>query len=213
MPRLLTILFLATSLFLTSCVKNEYYTVEPDEPQTPQYNFVFDDNFNNNINNWAFSDPNNSAYVTIANSRLKYSYLPINDGTNTVAINTGAQLHKNFLIQTRIKTDYSMGLSFGVSNNDYGYSFFIDNEGFFALYKEGDANSSVQTIIDWQFNEAINPEGWNDLEFEQFGNYWIGYVNGVKLFEVPAQYLDGRKIGYIVLAGTTGYADYLTVQW
>lgn len=213
--KLLITVFAIGTIFMTSCVKNEYYTVSPDEPQVqiPQYDFIFDDDFNNNINNWAFSDPGNSAYVTIGNSRLKYSYLPPTDGTNTVAINTGAKLHRNFLVQTRIRTDYAMGIAFGVSNNDYGYSFFIDNDGYFALYKEGNSSSGVQTIIDWQYSDAIYKESWNDIEFEQAGNYWLGYANGIKLFEIPARYLDGQKIGYIVLAGTTGYADYLTVQW
>lgn len=213
--RVLITLFAVSSLFLTSCIKNEYYTVEPDptEPQVQEYAYIFDDDFIDNINNWAFSDPGNSAYVSINNSKLKYTYLPPTDGTNTVAINTGAKLHRNFLIQTRMRTDYAMGLAFGVSNDDYGYSFFIDNEGYFALYKEGTATTGVQTILDWQYSDAIVKEGWNDIEFEQVGNYWVGYANGAKLFEVPAKYLDGEKIGFIVLSGTTGYADYLTVQW
>jgi hypothetical protein len=203
------------TLFTTSCVTKEYYVAEPGTttPPPPQYNYIFDDNFDNNVNNWAFADHNNAAFVTIAGSRLKYSYLPPNDGSNTVAINTGARLHRNFLIQSRIRSDYSMGIVFGVNNNNYGYSFFIDNDGYYALYKEGDANTGLNTIINRQFSAAINPEGWNDVEFEQFGNYWTGYVNGTKLFEIPAQYIEGSKIGYIVLAGTTGYADYMTVQW
>lgn len=204
-----------STLFITSCVQKEYYTVEPPpaEPPGPQYNYIFDDDFNNNINNWTFSDPDNAAYVTMVNSWLKYTYMPPNDGTNTVAISTGAKLHRNFLVQTRIRSDYAMGLCFGVSDNDYGYSFFIDNDGYFALYREGTANEGVHTIMDWQESEAIYRNGWNDVEFEQTGNYWMGYINGVKVFEIPAKSINGNKIGYIVLAGTTGYADYLTVQW
>lgn len=201
------------ALLMGSCTRNEYYTVAPDEPATPTYNYIFDDNFNDNINNWAFADPKNSAYVNIDNGQLKYTYLPQGEGSNTVAINTGAKLHQNFLVQTRIKTDYAMGIAFGVSNSDYGYSFFIDDEGYFALYKEGDANNPLQTILDWQYSDAIYKGGWNEIEFEQVGNYWTGYANGVKLFEVQAKYISGSKIGFIVLAGTTGYADYLTVQW
>lgn len=204
-----------STLFISSCVQKEYYTVEPPppEPPGPQYNYIFDDDFNNNINNWTFSDPDNAAYVTMVNSWLKYTYMPPNDGNNTVAISTGAKLHRNFLVQTRIRSDYAMGLCFGVSDNDYGYSFFIDNDGYFALYREGTANEGVQTIMDWQASEAIYRNGWNEVEFEQTGNYWMGYINGVKVFEIPAKSINGNKIGYIVLAGTTGYADYLTVQW
>lgn len=204
------------SLLFTSCIKNEYYNTDPAPTtpvQTPQYSYVFDENFDNNINNWAFSDHNNSAFVSIRNGKLEYTYLPADDGTNTVAIDTDAPLHSNFLIQTRMRTDYAMGIAFGVSPADYGYSFFIDNEGYFAVYKEGDEVTPVSTLLDWQYSDAINPEGWNDVEFEQYGNYWAGYVNGVKLFEIPAKFIGGTQIGYIVLAGTVGYADYLTVQW
>ncbi len=200
------------TMFLTSCVKNEYYETTPD-PQPVGYKYAFDDNFDFDANNWSFSDAGNSAYVSVRNGLLKYSYLPVNDGTNTVAINTGAVLTRDFLIQTSIRSDYAMGIAFGVSSNDYGYSLFIDDEGYFALYKEGNANTQVQTIIDWQESNSIISGGWNDVEIEQVGNYWLGYVNGTKIFEIPAKYLAGDQIGYIVLAGTTGYADYLTVQW
>jgi len=212
MSRILMTVFAVSTLFMTSCIKNEYYTVEPEQP-VPQYNYIFDDNFDNNVNNWAFSDPANAAYVSIINSKLKYTYLPAFEGTNTVAINTGAKLHRNFLVQTTIKSDFVMGITFGVSDNNYGYSFMIDNEGYFAVFKEGTANEGVQTILDWQASDAIYINTWNDVEFEQAGNYWIGYINGVKVFELPSRYLAGSKIGYIVLDGTTGYADYLTVKW
>lgn len=205
---------LASTLLMTSCIKNEYYEVDPPPAEQPiQYNYVFDDNFDNNINNWAFSDPSNAAYVSIINGRLKYTYLPADDGTNTVAINTGAKLHRNFLVQTSIKSDYAMGLCFGVSDYDYGYSFFIDDSGYFAVYKEGTANNGVETIIDWKASTAIRTNGWNDVEFEQVGNRWYGYINGAEVFNLPAESLGGSQVGFITLAGTTGYADYLTVQW
>lgn len=201
-----------TILLFSSCIKNEYYETTPDT-QSIEYRYAFDDNFDVDVNNWSFNDPQNAAYVEVLKGILKYSYLPANDGTNTVAISTGAAVNRDFLIQTSIRSDYAMGIAFGVSNNDFGYSFFIDDEGYFALYKEGNANTPIQTIIDWQQSNAINIGGWNDVEFEQVGNYWLGFVNGTKVFEIPARYLSGDKVGYIVLGGTTGYADYLTVQW
>lgn len=203
-------LILAGVVFLSSCVKNEYYNTTPTTPVG--YQNIFDDNFDYDAHNWSFNDLSNDAYVKVVNGQLKYVYNPVNDGTNTVAVSTGLNANRNFLIQTRIQSNYAMGLVFGVSNNDYGYSLFLDDQGYFALYKEGNANTPVKTMIDWQYNSAI-VNGWNNIEFEQDGDYWIGYVNGTKLFEIAAQNLYGSKVGYIVMAGTTGYADYLTVQW
>ncbi len=211
MKKALIISGLAAVTLFSSCVKNEYYNTNPNN-NTTGYQYVFDDNFDYDAHNWSFSDPTHAAYVSIADGKLMYEYLPKESGTNTVAVNTGADLSRNFLIQTRIRSDYEMGLVFGVSNNDYGYSFFVDDQGYFAIYKEGSANTSVKTIIDWQKSSAIQP-GWNDVELEQKGNYWVGYINGTKVFEIEAQYISGSKIGFITMAGTTGYADYLTVQW
>jgi hypothetical protein len=205
-------LLIAGSLLLTSCIKNEYYTPEPSTVTPTGYQYIFDDNFNYDANNWSFSDPGNDAFVNISGGMLNYYYNPPTDGTNTVAVNTGASLRRDFLIQTRIRSDYAMGIAFGVSNNNYGYSLFIDEAGYIALYKEGDAYNGVQTIIDWKQSPAIGA-GWNDVEFEQIGNVWVAYVNDTKIFEVPAEYISGNKIGFIVLAGTKGAADYLTVQW
>lgn len=212
MKALKIILAITTStLLLSSCVKNEYHNVTPD-PAPTGYQSIFDDNFDNNKNNWEFSDPANAAFVDIINGKLKYTYVPQNTGTNTVAISTGANTRRNFLVQTSMMSDNAMGLVFGVSNKDYGYSFFIDGAGSFALFKEGDANTPVKTIIDWTYSNTIL-ETWNDVELEQVDDYWIGYINGTKVFEIQSQYLEGSKFGYIVLDGTTGYADYLTVQW
>lgn len=209
----LFILFAVASIFFSSCVKDDYYSPQPT-PQPPPvgYRYTFNDNFDYDSHNWSFSDPANQAYVDVNRGTLNYSYTPANDGTNTVAIQTGADLRYDFLIQTSMRSDYAMGLAFGVSNSDYGYSFFIDDQGYFAVYREGTAGTGPTTILDWQQSSAIRA-GWNDIEFEQVGNYWSGYANGTKLFQIPAQALYGTKMGFITLAGTTGQADYLTVQW
>lgn len=212
MNSLKTLLVIAAgSVLFTSCIKNEYHNVTP-EPAPVGYQYSFNDEFNNNINNWEFADPSNAAFVDIINGTLKYTYVPADPGTNTVAIATGANVKRDFLVQTRMKSDNAMGLVFGVSNNNYGYSFFIDGQGSFAVFKEGDANTPVKTIIDWTYSNTIQIN-WNDIELEQIDGYWTGYINGTKVFEIESQYLAGSKFGYIVLDGTTGYADYMTVQW
>jgi hypothetical protein len=205
-------ILLSVSALLSSCTKNEYYTTTPAPTQPVGYQNIFDDNFDYDAHNWSFSDPRNQAYVDVAQGTLKYTYIPSTSGTNTVAVNTGLNPNRDFLIQTKFQSNNQMALVFGVSNTEYGYSFFIDDKGYFAVYNEGNANIPVKTILDWQYNAAI-VSGWNSVEIEQHNGYWTGYVNGKKLFEIASQSLYGTKVGYEVMAGTTGYADYLTVQW
>jgi hypothetical protein len=200
------ILFAAT---LSSCTKDRYNTT-PTQPVG--YQNIFDDNFDYDANNWSFSDHNNSAFVDVNGGVLNYTYTPSADGTNTVAVNTGLNTAYDFLIQTSIASDNAMGLAFGVSNYDYGYSFFIDDQGYYAVYKEGNSNTPVTTLVDWTYNAAIKT-GWNNIELEQVNGYWVGYANGSQIFQIPAQSFGGSKIGFIVLDGTHGQADYLTVQW
>lgn len=205
---------LAAIVALSSCVRNEYYQPQPQPQQPIGYQYYFEDNFDNNQYNWAFSDPQNSAYVDIYNGELVYDYNPPNEGSNTVAISTGVDMRYDFLIQTRMSSNYAMGLAFAVSPNDYGYSFFIDESGYFAVYREGSAGEQPTVILDWQYSAAINNNNnWNDVELEQIGNYWTGYINGTEVFRIQAQATYGNQVGYIVLAGTLGYADYLAIQY
>lgn len=200
-------LFLAASLLLGGCIRTDRY--EP-QPQPQQYEFVED--FNNNARNWAFYDPANNAEVQITGGKLKYTYYPSGTGSNTVAVNTGSRLNTDFSIQTGIRNNNAMGLVFGVSPSSYGYSFFIDPNGYFAIYDEGDASHAPQTLIDWAASNAIG-SGWNDLELTQQNGYWTGYCNGVQLFAIASRPLYGQQVGFIVLDHTTGYADYLYLQW
>lgn len=204
--------FALSCLLLSSCVKNEYNDPTPTKNNNSGYSHQFDDRFDRDNNNWSYSSPADSAYVDILNGVLKYSYFK-KAGSNTVAVNTGASFRNDFLIQTRIKSDNKMGIVFDVSPMSYGYSFIIDDMGYFAVYNEGDANNGAKALLDWQYSPAIE-EGWNDLELEQVGDYWKGYINGTKVFEIQAQYVStSKKAGFIVLGNTVGSADYLTVQY
>jgi hypothetical protein len=210
--KLALIVLAAGALSFTGCIKDEYYSPQPVAPQPVGYQYNFDDDFDRDMHNWSFSDIGNAAKVTVGGGTLQYIYEPENDGTNTVAIQTGANLNRDFLIQTRISSNNAMGLAFGVSDNDYGYSLMIDDQGYFALYDEGSSGVAARAIIDWQESSAIQ-EGWNDVELEQVDGYWIGYANGTKLFELKEKYMNGSKVGFIVFANTRGFADYLTVKW
>jgi hypothetical protein len=106
-----------------------------------------------------------------------------------------------------------MALVWGVSPNSYGYSFFIDDRGYFALYDEGSASVASQALIDWSQNGAIR-QGWNDVEIQSTsGGAWIGYINGTQVFQIPARRLYGTQVGYMVLNNTSGDADFIDMAW
>lgn len=202
-----TLLLFTGAMSLTSCIKRDDYNATPSG-----YRYVFNDDFNYDNNGWGFNDPGNNAYASVYNGTYKLSFLASGNGTYSSTIPTGANFNYDFLVQTSIKSDNAMGLVFGASSSSYGYSFFIDDRGYFALYDEGTNSSGATTLLNWQYSSAIRA-GWNDIEIEQHGYYWTGYINNVKAFEIQAQPVYGSKCGYIVLANTTGYADYLTVRW
>lgn len=213
MKRIATIagVFLAASIILSSCVRrDDYYNTQPSNP----YRYAFSDDFNNNVNEWAFTDNQNRAYVTISGGQLHYDYHPANPGTNTVAITTGMPNGTSvFDIQTRFQSDNAMALVFGVSSTDYGYSFFIDDRGYYAVYDEGTSTISSVALIDWATSSAIRA-GWNDVEIEATRTgTWIGYVNGIQVFQIPAHTLYGNQTGFMVLNNTSGDADYLDQKW
>jgi hypothetical protein len=205
---LLVVLF---SLAFTGCViKDDGYYDPP--PQQTGYQYIFNEDFTNDTRGWAFDDQPDSAYALVSNGYYKFVDYSYTGGYHMAVIPTGANTARDFLVQTRLRSNYAMALIFGASNSDKGYSFFIDEQGYFAVFKEG---TTVQTIVDWQQSSAIHTgtSSWNDVELEQVGNYWYGYINGVKVFQIQAGYLSGAQFGFMVLANTTGYADYLTVKW
>ncbi len=206
------LLFTLLSASLTSCVVRDdsYYNPEPASP----YQYSFTDEFNGDYNGWSFKDGTNHAQVYVSGGQLHYDYHPYDNGTNTVAVSTGMSTgSRAFDIRTRFQSNNAMALVWGVSPADYGYSFFIDDRGYFALYDEGTSSIKPSAIIDWSQSNAIR-SGWNDVEVEATrSGSWIGYINGVQVFQIPARTLYGSQAGYMVLANTSGDADYLDVYY
>ncbi len=186
----------------SSCYKEDY-----NQPQPVGYN----DDFDYDKLGWSFTDNPNAAYASIGNGLYKLSFHAIGGQSYSNAKVIGYSTAYDFLIQTRIKSDNQMGLLFGGSSNSDGYSFFIDDyTKQFAVFKESDV--APTTIINWQSSSSIQND-WNDLELEQVGDYWYGYINNAKVFQIQSNYLSGSRTGFIVVGNTTGYADYLTVKW
>ena len=198
------------SLGFTGCIiddDDDYYNPNPNPPSG--FTQTFTEEFNGDTRGWTFDDRADSAFAFVANGYYKMvdeSKL----GSNHVAVvSTGANTSKNFVIESKMMSDNAIGLIFGASNNSYGYSFFLDAAGYYAVYKEG---ANPDPVISWTQHSAIK-SGWNEVEIEQVADYWHFYVNGTKVGQTPARVLAGSQMGYMVLANTTGQVDFLRVKW
>lgn len=195
------------SLLLGSCTKRGHYDTQP-----VGYQNYFDEEFSNDQLNWSFTNSADSSYADVASG----TYEIVNYSTqrsHTETVQTGANFNYDFQVQTSIQSNNEMALIFGASNTDNGYSFFIDNSGYYALYYEGSNTIAFSTIIDWTQSSAIRVNGFNKLEIDQVGNTWIGYINNTQVFKIKAYGTNGSQCGFMAMPGTTGYADYLTVKW
>ncbi|MBS1630755.1 MAG: hypothetical protein JST27_11935 [Bacteroidetes bacterium] len=202
-------LALIASLSFSGCVvySDDYYDT------TPAYSHSFSDDFNTDRYGWGFTDRANDASVYFSNGRLHYDYHPANNGTNMVAVSTGmSSAVTRFDLQTRIHSNNAMALVWGASSSEYGYSFFIDSRGYFAVFDEGNVSLPARAVVDWTRSGAVRDD-WNDLELQANGSNWIGYINGVQVFQIPARTLYGSQIGYMVLANTNGDAEFIDLSW
>lgn len=213
-------LALMATLIFSGCYKDNTYYPQPNPPGTgnnvTKYTFVED--FNNNINRWAFSDPSNYAYGEVSNGTFKFDYLDDWYPSYYATVNPNMNVNDDFLIEARIGSDNMMGIVFGQDYNSeaYGYTFTIDYDGYFALYDEGGNGfgNDIMELIEPTYTSAAYRDGdWNVLTIEQYGDVWYGYVNDVEVFRIEAQPLYGKSFGFMVVPFTMGEADYIDAVW
>ena len=204
----LGLLVMASSLL--SCTRNDdYYNAPPNNNNNAHNNEPptgFFDDFSSDKYSWAFGSPADSAYATVQNGNLlivNYAH----NGMQTAVINTGLDFSRDFTVSASIKSNNKMGIVFGASNSDYGYSFILDSTGKFELYKEGSASLAASVIIDWTSASAIVKGVWNKLSVSKMNNFWTGTINGTQVFQVAAEPVSGATCGFILLPNTVGYAD------
>lgn len=209
----ITALVLLAAITFTGCrmYDDDYYEPNPGPPSGYQFEFV--EEFDNDTRGWAFDDPVDSAYALVQNGEYKFVDYSLTGGLHTAVVPTSANVDNNFLVKTRLESNYVMGLIFGASNTDFGFSFFIDNAGYFAIYNEGGNSQSFQILQDWTASSVIKETGYNDVEIEQRSGNWYFYINGTQVASMNAHYLPGDQFGFMVLENTTGYADYLRLKW
>lgn len=212
-----TPLFAALLLLgLSSCVRDTgpqpHY---PDYPQ--QYSFV--EEFDNNRNRWSFDDPANYAWGDVSGGTFLMMYDDDLSSAYYIAKDIpGVNYQDDFTLYTRIGSNNNMGVLFGYneSTNSYGYSFMVDYDGYYALYDEGGNGYGpdvVELVSPRTGNYVYNNGDWNDLRLEQRGNRWVGYINDVQVFNIPAQQIKGSSAGFVLMPFTEGEADYLQVDW
>lgn len=203
-------------LGLSACVRDT--GPQPGYPDYPQY-YSFVEEFSNDRNDWSFNDPANYAWGDVGGGTFLMEY--DDDWSSAYYISkdiSGVNYRDDFTIYTRIGSNNNMGLLFGYNYNtgSYGYSFMVDYDGYYALYDEGGNGygPNVEELVPPTTGNFVNFGGdWNDLRLEQRGNRWLGFINDVQVFNIPAQQIKGRSAGFILMPYTQGEADYLQIDW
>lgn len=206
----LRLLLLTPILFLlSSCYRT-------DLPSPPSNRYYFTDDFNNNVNGWEFDDPLNYAYGWISGGTYKIEYLDDYFPAYYISQDFGFDVQDNFIIETRFGSDNEMGLLFGFDDRRgaYGYSINIDYDGYIRVFDEGGngyGDEVTEIYPSTRFSSIRRRGDWNTVRIEQRGNKWIVTVNGTRLFDMPAQNLRGRGVGYVLSSFTSGEVDYLDI--
>ncbi len=213
MRTILSSIIIATSLLLSSCIRDS-----GPQPHPPIRQYTFVDEFDDDQNRWGFADAANFAYGVVQNGVFIFDYNDDLSEAYYVSKDIGFNRYDDFTIYTRIASNNNMGLLFGYNSarNSYGYSFMVDRDGYFALYDEGGNGygMEVTTLVPLQTNSQVYRNGsYNELRLEQRGNRWIGYINNYQVFNIAAQPLMGTNVGFVDVAFTQGEADYLQVDW
>lgn len=195
----------------SSCIKFE---VDPGAVSTV---YTFSDDFNNNFNDWNFSDNANDAYAVVSNGVLNFSYLQ-NGTAQYLAKDLYMNTYKNFEVQTKFASDNTMGLLIGYDgySRTYGYTVTIEPNGYVALYDEGGNGygNNITEVVPRRYSNNVNRNGaWNEVRFEQQYNRWVVYINGYEEFSVSSRNIKYGSVGFMVTGNTRGKADYLDVEY
>ncbi len=207
------LLLLVSASLLSSCSKSDY--VIPTTPAQPAYQNDLRDDFNSDTHNWSYTNVTNGSAIYISNGYLYYTSHPSsNPAVLEAGLATSISSSANFLLETSISSDNIMGLYFGGTTTNKGFSFKINAvTGSYALYNEGDTTANSATpVLNWTVSNAICAS-LNILRLEQVGNLWNGYINNTQVFSTTARPLVGNSVGFIMIPGTNGQADYLDIKW
>lgn len=204
---------LISIILLTSCRRDR--TPAPAYvPVLHQYIEEFDDD----RDGWSFADGSNLAYGVVSNGTFKLDYNDYLSDAYYVSRNVRFNPNDDFTLYTRIGSNNNMGLLFGYNagKGSFGYSFTVDYDGYYALYDEGGNGygPDIQEVVAPKTGNFVRNNGdWNELRLEQRGVRWIGFVNNVEVFDIPAENLSAGSIGFVVIAETQGEADYIQADW
>lgn len=178
---------------------------------------LYEEHFDNNNRRWfMFADETGSGevkdgkYFLKSNSEYGGNFKFI---TKPVAINQNEDF-KVEVILTKIEgnVNYAYGLVWGLLDNKNYYSFFIENDGKFAVQKIVDNN--INNIIGWaEPNVPINSSNQtNKLTIKKEGNQIQYFINDNFVGRTQFQPFFGNYLGFMVYSKQTIAFDDLVVS-
>jgi hypothetical protein len=204
----------AAVVAIASCKKSDNNN-SVTKPSAVTYSYSFTDQFNDDTNGWVKLGPTNNTTIVVSNGLLNFMYHPVYNvsATFTDTVNPAFDTQHDFMLQTSVGSDNAMGLAFGTTPTNGGYTFEINNNGYYALFFQGDTTRAKTAIFNWTKTTAAKPGTYNTLELDQINGEWSGYVNGTQVFTTTARPLAASTLGFIAEPNTNGTADYITVKW
>lgn len=93
------------------------------------------------------------------------------------------------------ETYYSYGISFRVNRLGHGYTFQIDNEGLYSVFRY---DGEWVLLKDWSTSSAIAPGEANLIEIYAAGDYMEFFVNGETVAEIEDNTVPRGELGFLL---------------
>jgi hypothetical protein len=178
--------------------------------------YVLQDYFTNNKNNWPVKNTSGTTVVGISNSYYNFEHLKASGGW-AINIQKRIDTSRDFEITTNIKkisgiSNYSYGFQWGKEGNN-SFRFYITGNGYYKIARV--VNNKEEVIKKFTKNSAIKTGNGaiNTLKIKKEGGYYKYYVNNSYLTQTNFEAFYGHRLGYVVFNKQKIGVDNITIKY
>lgn len=161
---------------------------------------LFEDDFNDNINNWPIADDNN---IILEMKDGKYVFgLKLGEGWWNVFKSVPIDQNQDFQIEAIIRktkgvNDYGYGIEWGRKDDRNLYYFVVSGDGHYCYGKK--VNDQWHDILVWPQSNAVNKyDSTNKLAIQKVGEQLKFFINDQYVNTVKFESFIGTWVGFIL---------------